>query len=113
MMVPSVAVFVGYLVSRLHNIKYVLVALLLFISFFSFANRDAVTIDDAIFGASGKNVMQVSGWLRSHATDQPGFVLISVASHDAIIFSSGLPMSKFIHEGTGEYWTLATSRPSL
>ena len=112
MMVPSVAVFVGYLVYRLNSIKYVLVALLLFVSFFSFTNRDAVTIDDAVFGASGKNVTQVSGWLRTHAVNQPGFVLISVASHDAIIFSSGLPMSKFIHEGTGEYWNLATSHPA-
>jgi len=112
MVVPAVAVFVGYLVYRLQNIKYVLIALLLFVTFFSFVNRDAVTIDDAIFGASGKNVTQVSGWLRNHAGNQPGFVLISVASHDAIIFSSGLQMSRFIHEGTGEYWNLATSHPA-
>jgi hypothetical protein len=112
MMVPSVAVFVGYLVYRLPSIKYVLIILLLFVSFFSFVNRDAVTIDDAVFGASGKNVSQVSGYLRNHATDQPGFVLISVASHDAIIFSSGLQMSRFIHEGTGEYWTLAIAHPA-
>ncbi len=111
MMAPSVAVFIGYLVYRMKSIKYVLIGLILFVSVFSFANRDAVTIDDAVYGASGKNVSQVSGWLRNHATDQPGFVLISVASHDAIIFSSGLPMSKFIHEGTGEYWNLATSHP--
>ena len=38
-------------------------------------------------------------------------MLISAASHDAIIFSSGLPMSKFIHEGTGTYWLAATSTP--
>lgn len=112
MMVPSIAVFIGYLVYRLRSIRYVLVALLLFVSFFSFVNRDAVTIDDAVFGASGKNVTQVSGWLKNHAINQPGFVLISVASHDAIIFSSGLQMSRFIHEGTGEYWNLAISHPA-
>jgi hypothetical protein len=112
MMVPSIAVFVGYLVYRLQSIKYVLVGVIVFVMFFSFVNRDAVTIDDAVYGASGKNVTQISGWLRNHATDQPGFVLISVASHDAIIFSSGLPMSKFIHEGTGEYWTLAVAHPA-
>ncbi len=111
MMAPSIAVFVGYLVYRLKSIRYVLIVLILFVSFFSFVNRDAVTIDDAVFGASGKNVTQVSGWLRNHAEDQPGFVLISVASHDAIIFSSGLQMSRFIHEGTGEYWDLATTHP--
>ncbi len=49
MMVPSVSVFIGYLVYRLQNIRYVLIALLLFVSFFSFVNRDAVAIDDAVF----------------------------------------------------------------
>lgn len=112
MMVPSIAVFIGYLVYRLSAIRYVLIALILFVSFFSLVNRDAVTIDDAVFGASGKNVTQVSGWLRNHALDQDGFVLISVASHDAIIFSSGLEMSRFIHEGDGQYWTLATAHPA-
>lgn len=111
MMIPSVAVFVGYLIYRLNALKYVIVGLLLFVSFFSIMNHDAVTIDDAIFGASGKNVTQVSGWLRNHATNQPGFILISVASHDAIIFSSGLPMNRFIHEGTGQYWNFATAHP--
>src|SRR6185437_11841715 len=66
MMVPSVAVFIGYLVYRLKNIRFVIIGLLLFVSFFTFINRDAVTIDDAVFGASGKNVTQVSGWLRNH-----------------------------------------------
>lgn len=111
MMIPSVAVFDGYLISRLKSIKFLLFGLLAFVMFFSIVNRDAVTIDDAVFGASGKNVSEVSGYLHANAGTKPGFVLISVASHDAIIFSSGLPMSKFIHEGDGEYWTLATTQP--
>lgn len=39
-----------------------------------------------------------------------GFVLISAASHDAIIFSSGLPMKKCIHKGTGTYNVLVPTR---
>jgi len=112
MMAPTIAIFVGYLIYRLNAIKYIVVLLILFVMFFSFANRDAVTIDDAIYGASGKNVSQVSGWLHTNATNTPGFVLISVASHDAIIFSSGMQMSRFIHEGDGIYWTLATKQPA-
>lgn len=112
MMVPTIAIFVGYLVHRLKAIRIVLLALLVFISIFSFANRDAVTIDDAVVGASGKNVSEVSGWLKENAKDKEGFVLISAASHDAIIFSSGLPMKRFIHEGTGEYWREATDHPT-
>lgn len=111
MMVPALAIFIGYLVHRLKNIRFVLIGLLCFVMVFTFANKDAVTIDDAVIGASGKNVSQVSGWLKQHATNNDGFVLISVASHDAIIFSSGLPMKKFIHEGTGQYYTEATTHP--
>ncbi len=111
MMVPSIAFFIGYLVYKAKAIRYILIAFLLFTTLFQFINTDAVTIDDAVVGASGKNVSQVSGWLKRHATQSDGFVLISAASHDAIIFSSGLPMKRFVHEGAGPYWKAATQRP--
>ncbi len=112
MMVPSIAIFIGILVDRVKSLRLVLIGLLLFVTFFSFTSFDAVTIDDARVGSSQKNVTEVSGWLNKNAKDKPGFVLISAASHDAIIFSSGLPMSRFIHEGTGAYWLEATNYPS-
>ncbi len=111
MLMPSLAVFIGYLVYRADRLKYVLIGLMAFVLFFSFANVDAVTIDDARVGSSQKNVSEVSGWLSANTKDKDGFILISAASHDAIIFSSGLPMSKFIHEGTGAYWNSATTTP--
>jgi hypothetical protein len=111
MLMPSIAIFVGYLVDKLKPVRLVLVGLLVFITFFSFANWDAVTIDDARVGSSQKNVTQVSAYLKNHAIDTPGYILISAASHDAIIFSSGLPMKRFIHEGTGVYWHSAIASP--
>ena len=110
-MIPAISIFIGYLIHKADKLKYVLIGLILMVSFFAYANYDAVTIDDARVGSSQKNVSEVSGWLSENAKDKPGFVLISAASHDAIIFSSGLPMSKFIHEGTGNYWLAATSQP--
>jgi len=110
MMIPSIAIFVGYLIHKVGNLKYVLVGLIAFVLLISFANLDAVTIDDARVGSSQKNVSEVSGWLSENA-NQEGLILISAASHDAIIFSSGFPMSKFIHEGTGAYWDSATTSP--
>lgn len=110
-MMPAIAIFIGYLIHKSGKLKYVLIGLILMVSFFTFANQDAVTIDDARVGSSQKNVTEVSSWLSANAKDKPGFILISAASHDAIIFSSGLPMSKFIHEGTGNYWLAATSSP--
>ena len=111
MMLPTFAIFTGYLVHKLTSLRATIIGLFLFVTFFAFANVDAVTIDDARVGSSQKNVTEVSGWLRQNAKDEKGFVLISAASHDAIIFSSGLPMGKFIHEGTGLYWENATTSP--
>lgn len=111
MMMPSIAIFVGYLIDRAKPLRWIITGLITFVLFFAFANADAVTIDDARVGSSQKNVIEVSGWLQANAKSKPGFILISVASHDAIIFSSGLPMKRFIHEGTGAYWESATSAP--
>ncbi len=111
MLMPTIAIFIGYLTDRFKNFKWVIVGLLMFVTFFAFANGDAVTIDDARVGSSQKNVSEVSGWLHDNAFNKPGFVLISAASHDAIIFSSGMPLAKFIHEGTGAYWESAINAP--
>lgn len=110
-LIPAVAIFVGFLVHRLKDLRLALAGLLLFVTFFSYTSFDAVTIDDARVGSSQKNVKEVSGWLANNTKDKEGFILISAASHDAIIFSSGLPMRKFIHEGTGKYWESATTNP--
>jgi hypothetical protein len=111
LMAPSIAIFVGFLIYKLKTFRYVLIGLILFVSIFTFLNNDAVTIDDARVGSSQKNVSEVATWLSDHTKNTPGFILISAASHDAIIFSSGLPMAKFIHEGTGAYWETATVNP--
>ena len=111
MMLPSIAIFLGYLVHKLVPLRTTIIGLFIFVTFFAFANVDAVTIDDARVGSSQKNVSEVSGWLRDNASGEKGFVLISAASHDAIIFSSTMPMKKFIHEGTGTYWESATTSP--
>jgi len=111
MVLPSVAIFIGYLLHRLPSLRIAISGLMLFVLFFTYTNVDAVTIDDAKVGASQKNVSQVSNYLRDDAKNVDGFILISVASHDAVVFSSGLPMKRFIHEGTGAYWDLATKYP--
>jgi hypothetical protein len=111
MMVPSVAIFAGYLIHRFKKPRWVIIALLCMVLFFQFTSTDAVTIDDGRVGSSQKNVSEVAGWLTQHVKNEKGFILISAASHDAIIFSSGLPMTRFIHEGTGEYWISATQNP--
>ncbi len=111
MLLPSLAVFIGYAVGKFSELRATLIGSILLVTFFAFTSFDAVTIDDARVGSSQKNVSEVSGWLKENAANKKGFILISAASHDAIIFSSGLPMSRFIHEGTGLYWESALALP--
>jgi hypothetical protein len=111
MMMPSVAIFVGYLIHRAVGLRPVIIGLLVFVTFFQFTSADAVTIDDARVGSSQKNVSEVSGWLNQHAGPEKGFILISAASHDSVIFSSGLHMKRFIHEGSGTYYDVAIKYP--
>ena len=111
MLAPSIAIFGGYLLDKAKGFRWVIFALSLFTVLMAFANYDAVTIDDATVGSSQKNVTEVSGWLNENTKDKEGFIMISAASHDAIIFSSGLPMKRFIHEGTGAYWKSASEAP--
>ncbi len=111
MLLPSIAIFIGYLIDKLKPFRVVLISLILFTSFFSIVSGDAVTIDDAKFGSSQKNVTEISEWLKENVTNENSYILISVASHDAIVFSSGLPMKRFIHEGTGDYWNKAIINP--
>lgn len=111
MLSTSLAIYWAYLVTRLGRVSWTILASLSFVLVFAFVNHDAVTLDDARVGSSQKNVSEVSDWLRQNATDEKELILISAASHDAIIFSSGLPMKRFIHEGTGDFWDSATSAP--
>jgi len=111
MLMPAVAIFSGFLVNRFKDVRWLIFGLFCFVTFFAFVNSDSVAIDDARVGSSQKNVSEVSGWLKRNAKNEKGFILISAASHDAIIFSSGLPMKRFIHEGTGNYWKEATTMP--
>lgn len=111
MLAPTIAIFIGYLIDRAKAFQWVLIGTLAFVLVFAFINGDSVAIDDARVGSSQKNVSEVSGYLSKNAKNQEGFILISAASHDAIIFSSGLPMKRFIHEGTGLYWINALAIP--
>jgi len=114
LMMPSVAIFIGFLVDILGKWRFfqvISIIILIIVNSFSAIKNEAVSVQDARFGASQKNVSEVSAWLHENTGNQNGFILISAASHDAVIFSSGLPMVKFIHEGTRAYYKSAIQSP--
>lgn len=115
LMLPSVAIFIGVLISRIPRwggIQATILLILISTNIYFISTNEAVSVVDARFGESQKNVTEVSTWLRSYTLHKSGFILVSAASHDAIIFSSGLLMERFIHEGTGSYYTAAIANPS-
>lgn len=110
MMMPAIAVFIGYMLDKTIFLRTSLIGLLAFTIVFSFTSYDIVTLEDALRGASSRNVTEVSAWLRDN-TEEDGFILLSLGSHDATLFTSGLPMTKFVYEGTDEYWEAALKEP--
>lgn len=111
MMAPSFAILIGYLLHRAEKMRLVLAGFLVLLIFFSLSNGDAVSLDDARNGSSHTDVVAESSWLNQNAKNKPGFILISTASHDPLLFSSGLPMKKFIYEGAGDYYIYALNDP--
>lgn len=111
-MIPSLAILTGYFISRIKHLRYVVIGIMVLVSVFMFTNQDAVTIDDARYGKSQINFVQVTSWLHDNVSQEEGLVLLSVAKNDPVAFSSGLPMSRFITEGTGKYWDGALTHPS-
>ncbi len=113
MMILSVAILIGYLINVLNYSlsRFILTSMIIGVFINTYLTSIPVTIEDALWGASSKNVSQVSNWLKINAKDNDDKIFTSAGSHDAIIFSSGLKMSRFVHEGTGDYWTSASANP--
>lgn len=113
MMMPACAIFTAIFLDKLHSIRNLLIGLLLFLLLFTYLNMDAVTLEDAETGMIGFNeeLKIASAKLAQVTKDKDGLILISTAKHDPLIFSSHLPLTRFIHEGTGLYWDNTLARP--
>lgn len=113
LMLPWVAIGVAYLASLPNILSKSTVTLAALLQLGLFLNSHyVVTLDDGLWGSSQKNVMAVGDWIEATIGPKEGsLVLVSVASHDAILFQSGLNMKRYIHEGTGKYWQRAIENP--
>lgn len=112
MMLPTLAIFFGYLMQRLQAFKYLFIWILCLLSLVAVIKQESVVLQDALYGGSGYDVRGIGNWLHQHAANQHGYILVSLASHDQVVFASGLPMKRFVHQGTGYYWDLAIAHPN-
>jgi hypothetical protein len=67
MVIPFIAVFAAFLVSRFSSLKWVLIGLFIFITFFQFNSVDAVTLEESGLNQKGKIKEQLSVWLCQYS----------------------------------------------
>lgn len=111
MVAPAIALFAAYW-ARYKGLQILLISLIFIQSFFFYARRDVVTITDGVIGTSSLRVGDASTWIAQAAENENGLILTSIAYNNALAFSSGIDLKRFVHEGTGDYWSTALTTPS-
>lgn len=112
MMIPFMAVFFGYLFSRLHKtMKVVLLGLLVLqTSSFYLGNSPVMTLADGTRGLSANKVpTNVEQFINSHYDG--GLVLIDDYARTISITQSTIPMQKVIYVGNKPYWDESLKHP--
>jgi hypothetical protein len=112
MMVPAVAIFSAYLASRARIIAVILLVSIVAQAGLLYLRNDVITLTDGVIGTSSLDVGDASNWLKKEVASKKGNVLTSIAYNNALAFSTGMPLKRFIHEGTGNYWSDSLTMPS-
>jgi hypothetical protein len=102
MALPFIALVLGTVASN--KILSVAVAGLLFFQSFLFIQQGIpVSLADGINGLKNTYyTVEASNWFKENY--QGGLILTTLASHDAFVARTGIPMKNYIHEGTKPYW---------
>jgi hypothetical protein len=110
MMLPAIAVFIGYLARNQRIIQLLILIVLIGQTVLMYKGGDVITVKDGISGASAQGMSETGKWLEENA--KSGLILIAASSQDSLIFQSGFPLKRFIHEGTGDYWKESLETPT-
>lgn len=113
MVMPAVAFFSAYLASRDLLAKIVLSALIIIQPLLFLSSHNIITITDGVQGTSSLAVGDVAEYLEQHAASPDELILTSISFNNALAFTAGLPLKKYIHEGTGKYWETSLSDPAI
>ena len=111
MLLPSIAIFIAYLSKKKFWLIPIVILTISFQAYFMYRDSDVITVTDGQKGASAQNMSATGRWLKENV-DGSGLILIAASSEDSLIFQSSLPMSRFIHEGTGQYWDTSLDNPT-
>lgn len=110
MALPAIAVLLGIIASNKY-LRYLVVLIITAQSFLFVQQGIPVSLADGIHGLEQTYyTVEASKWLKAHY--QGGLILTSLASHDAFVARTQLPMKLYVHEGTRQYWYSALKTPS-
>lgn len=112
MILPAVAFFSGYLTRKSILLKTILFALIVLEFFLFYSKKNVITITDGVIGTSSLDVGDVRDWLVFNVRDKKGLILTSISYNNALAFSTGMHLKRFIHEGTGKYWSDSLKDPT-
>jgi len=110
MMLPAVAIAVGFLVKG-KRVAFILVSLILLSqTYLMYVSNQIITIEDGVKGASGDFLDKAGKWIGANVDD--GLILVAASSNDALLFSSGLQLRQYIVEGVRVYWEESLEDPT-
>lgn len=112
MSILAIAIFVPFLLNfRNKSLQIISAVIILAAIIFPFS-YEPVSLQDAKEGMARKDLQAAGQWLADNVVNQNEKILISGAANDPIIFLSGLPVKRFIYEGSGRYWTESMANPA-
>ncbi len=106
------SIFVPMLLNFKNKYLQVVFAVVIFMAILTPFSYEPVTLQDAKEGMARKDLRAIAHWLADNVNNKDEKILISASANDPIVFLSGLPMKRFIYEGSGKYWNESISDPS-
>jgi len=106
---PAIALFAGYL-AKGRRWRVVVVAVLILLNLgIMFTTGNIITLRDAKKGWGNGDARPVEKWLSRNYDD--GFILTDAFANTCMFIDTKIPIDRFIHQGTNEYWKEARANP--
>jgi hypothetical protein len=109
MALPFIALTLGILSANKY-LRFLIIFLLIAQSWVFVQQGIPISLADGLYGKQQTfYTVEASKWFRENY--KGGLILTSLASHDAFVARTQIPMKNYIHEGTRVYWEASTVDP--
>lgn len=111
MMIPAVAIFIGYLYTKVKTFGKVMIIGLIALSLglFAISYTKILTLDDGTVGLSHAVHPDAEAFLKNHYDN--GLVLMDDYARTISVIGTNIPMQDFVYIGTKPYWENALKDP--